>query len=370
MKRTVCHVIAALAFANGAAAADFGSKGGPQPANVEEVASMLRRDPYDMELLISYGTSKGGSAGHLALALRDQASGDDLVYSANFYADRSSEHEKGFYTADLMVTIPKNEYLFGTSSSLGVTASFGLDFGEIYKRSVVGIRVYGVPAAEKMALTAFFTRINADYHNRVRNTAYHDGEIKYDYLNFNCAKTIGSAFRHGAGYTTLAVSTGPRLSGRKVKAATNANIPTEMALKLLEQWHARGYAMDVVMYRKYGGSTYVDPHEDEKVAFKDLPDRFPSVLSRDFRNEAGQYEDFDNLYAMYLLHNLGKYRVLVNEQTRLLELEQVKVPIPYPEAAKLATESAKADSNNYRRRLAFGPRGTRIGESTVGTGAR
>jgi len=114
----------------------------------------------------------------------------------------------------------------------------------------------------------------------------------------------------------------------------------------------------------------VDPHEDEKVAFKDLPDRFPSVLSRDFRNEAGQYEDFDNLYAMYLLHNLGKYRVLVNEQTRLLELEQVKVPIPYPEAAKLATESAKADSNNYRRRLAFGPRGTRIGESTVGTGAR
>ncbi len=87
-----------------------------------------------------------------------------------------------------------------------------------------------------------------------------------------------------------------------------------MALKLLEEWHDRGYTMDVVMYRKYGGSTYVDPHEDEKVAFKDLPDRFPSLLSRDFRNEVGQYEDFDNLYAMYLLYNLGKYRVLVNEQ--------------------------------------------------------
>jgi hypothetical protein len=370
MKRTVCHVLAALAFAHGAAAADFGSKGGARPANVDEVASVLRRDAYDMELLISYGTSKGGSAGHLALALRDQAAGDDLVYSANFYADRSSEHDKGFYTEDLMVRIPKNEYLFGTTSSLGVTASFGLDFGEIYKRSVVGIRVYGVPAAEKTALTAFFTRINDDYRNRVRNTAYHDGEIKYDYLHFNCAKSIGAAFRHGAGYTTLAVSTGPRLPGRKVKAAANANVPTEMALKLLEAWHGRGYAMDVVMYQKYGGSTYVDPHEEEKVTFKDLPDRFPSVLSRDFRKEVGQYEDFDNLYAMYLLYNLGKYRVLVNEQTRLLEIEQVKAPIAYPEAAKLATENAKADSNNYRRRLAFQPRGTRIGESTVGTGVR
>jgi len=143
-----------------------------------------------------------------------------------------------------------------------------------------------------------------------------------------------------------------------------------MALKLLEAWHARGYTMDVVLYRKYGGSNYVDPHEDDKVAFKDLPDRFPSVLSRDFRKEAGQYEDFDNLYAMYLLYNLGKYRVLVNGQTRLLEIEQVKAPIAYAEAAKLATENAKADSDNYRRRLAFRSKGTRIGESAVGPGAR
>ena len=370
MKSTVCHVIAALAFATGAAAADFGSKGGPQPANVDEIASVLRRDAYDMELLISFGTSKGGSAGHLALALRGQAADDDLVHSANFYADRSAKHEKGFYTDDLMVRIPKYEYLYGTTSSLGDTASFGLDFGEIYKRSVVGVRVFGVPAAEKLAIAAFFTRINDDYRNRVRNTTYHAGEIKYDYLHLNCAKTIGSAFRYGAGYTDLEVTAGPLLPGRRVKAAVTANIPTEMAMKLIEAWNARGYGMDVVLYRKYGGSTYVDPHEDEKVAFKDLPDRFPSVLSRDFRNEAGQYEDFDNLYAMYLLYNLGRYRVLVNGQTRLLEIEQVKAPIAYPEAARLATENAKSDSDNYRRRLAFRPRGTRIGQSANGTGER
>ena len=173
------------------AASDFGTRGGPEPANVDAIADVLRQDPYDMELLISYGTSKGGSAGHLALAIRDQAPGDDMVYSANFYADRTPEHEKGFYTDDLMVRIPKKEYLFGTASSLGDTASFGLDFGEIYKRSVIGVRVYGVPASEKEALVAFFKRINDDYHNRVNKTEYHDDEIKYDYLRFNCAKTIG-----------------------------------------------------------------------------------------------------------------------------------------------------------------------------------
>ena len=34
-------------------------------------------------------------------------------------------------------------------SSLGPKASFGLDFGEVYKRSVIGVRVRGVPAARE-----------------------------------------------------------------------------------------------------------------------------------------------------------------------------------------------------------------------------
>ena len=146
MRTMIWCALTVLVFAADVAAADFGTRGGPEPANVDEIANVLRQDPYDMELLISYGTSKGGSAGHLALAIRDQAPGDDLVYSANFYADRAPEHAKGFYTDDLMVRIPKKEYLFKTHSSLGDTASFGLDFGEIYKRSVIGVRVYGVPA--------------------------------------------------------------------------------------------------------------------------------------------------------------------------------------------------------------------------------
>ncbi len=362
MRAAVCRSLAALVFAANAVGADFATRGGPEPANVDEIARVLRQDPYDMELLISFGTSKGGSAGHLALAVRDQVPGDDLVYSANFYADRKPEHEQHFYTDDLMVRIPKKEYLFGTVSSLGDKASFGLDFGEIYKRSVIGVRVYGVPAREKEALAAFFRRINDDYHARARNTEYHDREIRYDYLRLNCAKTIGMGFRVGAGYEDLEVASAKLFSGRRVVAAANANIPTEMAMKLIKAWNARGYRLDVVLYRKYEGSTYVDPHEEDKVAFKDLPDRFPSVLSRDFRKEHDRYEDLDNLFAMYLLYNMGKYSVRVNPETKLLEIGRGKNPMAYPEAAELAAGSARSDSAGFRQRLPFQPRGNAIGE--------
>jgi hypothetical protein len=361
MRTTVWCAVTALVFSADLAATDFGSKGGPEPANINEVVSVLRQDSYDMELLISFGTSKGGSAGHLALALRDKVPGDDLVYSANFYADRSSKHEHGSYTADLMVAIPKKEYLFKTTSSIDDTTSFGLDYGEIYKRSVIGVRVYGVPAAEKEALTAYFRRINDDYHKRAPKTEYHDSEIKYDYMHLNCAKTIGAAFKYGASYRDLEITSSKLSPRRKVASAANANIPTEMAMKLLEQWNARGYGMDVVLYRKYDNSTYVDPLEEEKVAFKDLPNRFPSVLSRDFRKDQGQYKDFDNLFAMYVLYNLGKYRVRVNDEMKLLEIETSKDPMAYPEAAELAARNATSDSRRFLGRAPFRPSGTTLG---------
>jgi hypothetical protein len=340
--------LAWLVVAAAAANADFGTRGGAEPANIEDITRVLQQDPYDLELLISYGTSSGGSAGHLALSIRSRDAGDETVYSANFYAD-------------LMLAIPKSEYLFKTTSSLGDTASFGLDFGEIYKRSVVGVRVYGVPEPEKQAITAFMKRINDDYHARARNTEYHNREVKYDYLRLNCAKTIGSAFRYGAGYTELDIPSAGLLSGRRLLAVANANIPTEMAMKLLEQWNLRGYRMDAVLYKKFPGSTYVDPLDGPKVAFKDLPNRFPSVLSSDFRSEQDEYKDPDNLFVMYLLYNLARFAVQVNEQTGLLEVARSKTPLAYADAVRLAAEAARSDSEDYGRRVTFQPKGTRIG---------
>ena len=336
------RVLAGLVLATSALCAEFATPGGPAPAGIDEIAGILRQDPYDLELLISFGTSKGGSAGHLALAIRGEGAADDTVYSANFYADRASKHAKGFYTDDLMVRIPKLEYLFRTSSSLADTTQFGLDFGEIYKRSVIGVRVYGVPAAEKAALAAYFARINDDYHRRARDTEYHDREIAYDYLRLNCAKTIGSAFRYGAGYKDLDVTAPRILPGfTRVVSALNANLPTEMAMELVAEWNQRGYGLDVVLYRKYEGSAYVDPHDEDKVAFRDLPNRFPSVLSRDFRKDQGRYVDYDNLFAMGLLYNLGRYSVRVNEESKRLEIAARKEPMAYAPAVEEAAHYAK-----------------------------
>lgn len=355
MRRLVLLAAALLAHAL-AVAADFGEPGGPLPDRLDAVFEQLRQDPYQMELLISFGTSKGGSAGHLALALRGGGD-DDTVWSANFYADRDPKHAQGFYTDQLMVAVPKKEYLYGTSSVLGPTAAFGLDFGEVYKRSVIGIRVYGVPQAETDALRSFFARLNDDYRRKATVTGYHPGDIAYDYMNLNCAKTIGAAFRHGAGYATLKVRDPPHLSSWvRAIAALSANIPAEMAQQLVEQWHARGYALDVVLYKKWPHSAWADPHDDPSLAFKALPDRFPSVRSLDFRADEGEYEDEDNLYLMHLLRRLSRYALVIDDGTRQMLLVRSAATLPYAEASQQARASAAEQSKGVLRRLPVGLR--------------
>ena len=356
MRRWMLLAAALLAHAL-AGAAGFGEPDGPPPGQLDAVFEQLRQDPYQMELLVSFGTSKGGSAGHLALALRD-AGDDDTVWSANFYADRDPKHAHGYYTDELMIAVPKKEYLYGTHSSLGQTAAFGLDYGEVYKRSVIGIRVYGVPQTETDALRRFFGRLNDDYRNKASVTDYHVGDITYDYMNLNCAKTIGAAFKHGAGYDKLTVRDPLPLSSLlRAVAALSANIPTEMALKLVEQWHARGYRMDVVLYKKWPHSAWIDPHDEPKLAFAALPDRFPSVLSLDYRADAGHYEDEDNLYAMILLRHMGRHGLAIDEATQTLQLVSVTAPLPYAEAARRARDEAGDQGKNLLRRLPVGVRG-------------
>ena len=355
MRRWVLLAAALLAHALAGAAA-FGEPDGPLPGRLDDVFEQLRQDPHQMELLISFGTSKGGSAGHLALALRE--GDDDTVWSANFYADRDPKHAQGFYTDELMIAVPKKEYLYGTRSVLGPTASFGLDFGEVYERAVIGIRVYGVPATEMDALRRFFQRLNDDYQAQLPGTDYHGGEITYDYMNLNCAKTIGAAFRYGAGYGTLPLRDPlPLASLIRALAALSANIPAEMAGQLVEQWQSRGYAMDVVLYKKWPHSAWVDPHDDPPRAFGTLPDRFPSVLSLDFRADAGQYEDEDNLYLMHLLRRLGRYGLAIDAPTLTLQLQHSLNPVqPYAAASEQAREQARQDSKGLLRRLPVGLR--------------
>ena len=354
LRRAALAAAALLAHAL-AGAAGFGEPDGPLPGQLDAVFAQLRQDAYDMELLISFGTSKGGSAGHLALVLRgngERGGDDEIVHSANFYADRAPKHAEAFYTDELMIAVPKQEYLYGTRSSLGPTAAFGLDFGEVYKRSVIGIRVYGVPAEQKAALRRFFVRLNDDYRAQAPYTDYHPGEITYDYMNLNCAKTIGAAFKHGAGYGDLPVRDPLPLSSLLLPlAAASANVPAAMAGQLIEHWHARGYPMDTVLYAKWPHSPWSDRHDDPPVAFQALPDRFPSVLSLDFRADEGEYEDEDNLYLMHLLRHLARYKLEIDAATHELRPLRNEQTLSHEPAATQARAEARAQSKNLLRRL-------------------
>jgi hypothetical protein len=345
----------------------FGHKGGPDIENIGEINKLLREHPYDLELLLSFGTSKGGSAGHLALAVRDQIPGDDLVYSANFYADHAPKHEKGYYSENLIAMIPKTEYLFKTSSSLGPDASFGLDMGEIYKRSVIGIRISGVQSNIKEGLTAFFHRLNADFHARKKKTDYHHSPIVYGYKNLNCAKTIGLAFKYGAGFNDLKVKGTRFWSQLNFISATKVNLPTQMALQLIKGLAGRGCTFDVVLYKKWAGSTYVNAQDDTGKMYKDLPNRFPSVLSLDYLENQGGYEDYDNLFAMYLLYYMGRYSIVLNGETRRLEVEAKKEPDGYAIARYKADQSARKDKKHLLRRLIFRAWGMNLGPGVDNT---
>ncbi len=346
----ICILVSATSGRR-AFAQPFGHKGGPDIVNIKEIINLLRQDAYDLELLISFGTSKGGSAGHLALAIRDQIPGDDLVYSANFYADRKPEHEHGYYNQNLICIVPKSEYLFKTTSSLGTDASFGLDMGEIYKRSVIGIRIFGVPQQVKEGLTDFFHRLNDDYHARKGKTAYHRGPIVYGYMNLNCAKTVALAFKYGAGFKDLPIKGESLISKLNFVSATKANLPMETALEIVKICAERGYSFDVVLYKKWAGSTYINPQDEDNQMYKDLPNRFPSVLSLDYLEDQGYYEDYDNLYAMYLLYYLGRYSIVLDGAARKLMVEAQKEPDTYEIAKKKAHETATKDKKHLLRRL-------------------
>jgi hypothetical protein len=331
----------------------FGHKDGPDIENIGEINEFLRQQPYDLELLLSFGTSRGGSAGHLAVAVRGKETSDDLVYSANFYADLDPKHEKGYYNENLIIMVPKTEYLFKTSSSFGTDASFGLDMGEIYKRSIIGIRINGVQPHVKDGLRVFFKRLNSDFHARKQNTDYYHAPIVYEYMNLNCAKTVGLAFKYGAGLDDLPIKGTSFWSRLNPFSVTKANLPTEMAMQLIETLAKRNCTFDVVLYKKWESSTYVDPLDGSGVMYKDLPNRFPSVLSLDYMENQGSYEDYDNLFAMYLLYNLGRYSIVLNGETRRLEIEHKKEPDGYAKARLKAEESARKDKKHLLRRLLF-----------------
>jgi len=324
----------------------FGMPGGPSVRSLGLVFDKLQEDNYQAELLISFGTSSKGSAGHLALSIREGQR--ETVYSANFYADRAPEHENS-YNEELMVAIPKKEYIYGVNSTLSEKAVFGLDFGEIFQRSLIGVRIYGLTPQHLNGMKAFFNQMNKDYQNRTKNTDYQFGEVVYDYMKLNCAKTIAAGFRFGAGFDDVKVTSRSFWSGFPGSKYLLAHVPTATTMDILEVLSKQGMDFDVILYKKYAHSQAI--HSDFDMEFKDLPNRFPSVKSLDYFNGQTNYEDYDNLETMNLFYLMGTYALSINERTKELQFESRKEPVAYKEAIREARSKARKKSKNLVRRL-------------------
>ncbi|MBW7874947.1 MAG: hypothetical protein H3C47_03035 [Candidatus Cloacimonetes bacterium] len=327
----------------------FGHPHGPSIQGVDNVMNTILSDDYNLEILMSFANHKKGAAGHLALSVRKPQSHIETVYSANFYADRQAEHDQGYYTEELIMAIPKKEYLYGVQSSVSKHAKFGLDFGELFKRSVIGIRVYGLNDAQITGIEEFYQRINQDYKNRASNTEYQRGEVVYDYMNLNCAKSVAQALKYGAGLHEIAVRGNHILGNMPYAKALFAHTPTETTMQILKVLHKFGAHFDVILYKRSEDSTY--QNDDPPMAFKELANRFPSVKSLDFFNGSTAYEDYDNLLAMNLFFQMGKYSFEIPKGSQRVVLEKQKSPIPYDVAMDIAKEAASEDSKNALRRM-------------------
>ncbi|MCO4782856.1 MAG: hypothetical protein KC646_11080 [Candidatus Cloacimonetes bacterium] len=339
----------------------FGFPNGPQIGNVDQVIDTLKKDDYNLELLISFGTSNGGSAGHLALSVRDPETDQEIVHSANFYADRTEEHAQGHYTDDLIVAVPKKEYIFGVKSTISDQASFGLDFGEIFKRSIIGIRIYGVSAREIDDINKFYKEINDDYRNKRSDTRYHRGDIVYNYMNLNCAKSVAQALRFGAKFSDIKVKGNSLASYIPGSKYLLSHVPTKTSLNIMQVLDKENKSFDVVLYKKYEGSDFLD-HDQPDLKFKQLPNRFPSVKSLDFYSGSTNFEDYDNLYAMNLFFYLGKYSIQINAEQNA-EFSKQKEAMSYDQARISAKKKAKSSSKHFTRRL-FRKMGIRLTPAT------
>jgi hypothetical protein len=191
--------------------------------------------------------------------------------------------------------------------------------------------------------------MNRDFANKEEKALYHYGEVVYDYMNLNCAKTVAIALRYGAGLPGLKIKGNNIMSGIPGLRATVVHTPTGTALEIMEQLAAQGAHFDVILYKKWEHSTFHDP--EIKKDFQEIPNRFPSVLSLDYTRDDTQYEDYDNLYAMHLFYNLGRYAITADENGSMYIEKENQNPMSYEQSKAQAKKDAKTKSRNLIRRV-------------------
>jgi UDP-N-acetylglucosamine:LPS N-acetylglucosamine transferase len=163
---------------------DFGVENGTGALNIDEALARLADEaPADIELLLSYATSRSPQRivvenpfGHLAIRI------GGAVYSANHAAAREVD-------PNLLQHLSLADYLYGLqrpSRSQVHTSTYGMAYG----RATLGLRVAGIPPRCTTNMVAEAQRIEEQFAQ---------GALRYDKRDFNCGDVVVQIL-HAGGY--------------------------------------------------------------------------------------------------------------------------------------------------------------------------
>ena len=161
---------------------DYGVENGAPVQGIDQALAQLDSEaPAEVELLLSYATSKTPQRvvlenpfGHLAVRI------GDTVYSANYIADPSVD-------PNFLQHVSLADYLYGIhrpSRSQVHTNTYGMAYG----RETLGLRVQGIPAERRAAMVAEAHRIE---------NGFRDGSLRWNRSDLNCADVVARILAAG-----------------------------------------------------------------------------------------------------------------------------------------------------------------------------
>jgi UDP-N-acetylglucosamine:LPS N-acetylglucosamine transferase len=161
---------------------NLGIENGTGVLNIDEALARLADEaPADIELLLSYATSRSPQRivienpfGHLAIRV------GSTVYSANHVAAQKID-------PNLLQHLSLADYLYGVqrpSHSQVHTSTYGMAYG----RATLGLRVAGIPPHRTADMVAKAQRIEERFAH---------GAVRYDRRDFNCGDVVVQILRGG-----------------------------------------------------------------------------------------------------------------------------------------------------------------------------
>jgi len=160
----------------------YGVENGAPVQGIDQALAQLDSEaPAEVELLLSYATSKTPQRvvlenpfGHLAVRI------GDTVYSANYIADPSVD-------PNFLQHVSLADYLYGIhrpSRSQVHTNTYGMAYG----RETLGLRVQGIPAERRAAMVAEAHRIE---------NGFRDASLRWSRSDLNCADVVARILAAG-----------------------------------------------------------------------------------------------------------------------------------------------------------------------------